>query len=109
MKVLHPARFLGKNANSVVITAIRLAAVCFIAVALAVPVFAQQSPWGNAATKLANEFTGPIARGFALVAVVVGGLTIAFSENSANRTVGGLVMGLGLALGAASFITWLFN
>ncbi len=69
---------------------------------------AQQSPWGQAAEKLANEFTGPIARGFALVAVVVGGLTVAFSENSVHRTVGAIVIGLGMALGAAAFITWLF-
>ena len=76
---------------------------------LVVPLHAQQSPWGNAATKLGQEFTGPIARGFALVAIVVGGLTIATSDGGGRRTIGALVFGLGLALGAAQFVTWLFN
>ncbi len=70
--------------------------------------FAQQSPWGNAATKLATEFSGPIARGFSLVAIVIGGLTLAFSDGGGKRTLGGLIFGLGMALGAAQFMTWLF-
>lgn len=80
-----------------------------LVLALTLGLMAQQSPWGNAATKLGSEFTGPIARGFSLVAIVVGGLTLAFSEGGGRRTIGGLVFGLGLALGAAQFITWLFN
>jgi type IV secretory pathway VirB2 component (pilin) len=71
---------------------------------------AQTSPWGTAATKLATEFTGPIAKGLALVAIVVGGITVAFSENGGSRRIiGGLVFGLGMALSAASFLTWLFG
>jgi type IV secretion system protein TrbC len=71
--------------------------------------FAQQSPWGSAATKLATEFTGPIARGLALVAIVIGGLTLAFSEGGGRRAIGGLIFGLGMALGAAQMVTWLFG
>ena len=73
-----------------------------------VSLFAQSSPWGNAATKLATEFSGPIARGFSLVAIVIGGLTLAFSDGGGKRTLGGLIFGLGMALGAAQFMTWLF-
>ncbi|MBK5292816.1 MAG: TrbC/VirB2 family protein [Acidobacteriia bacterium] len=69
---------------------------------------AQSSPWGNVATILANEFSGPIARGFSLVAIVVGGLGLAFSDGGGKRTLGGLIFGLGMALGAAQFMTWLF-
>ncbi len=71
------------------------------------PLFAQ-SPWGNAATKLATEFSGPIARGFSLVAIVIGGLTLAFSDGGGKRTLGGLIFGLGMALGATQFMSWLF-
>lgn len=71
--------------------------------------YAQQSPWGMVAQKMGEEFTGPIARGFSLVAIVVGGLTLAFSDGSGKRTIGGLVMGLGMALGAAQFMAWLFS
>lgn len=80
-----------------------------IATLLALPIHAQQSPWGGAATKLADEFTGPIARGFSLVAIVVGGLSLAFSEGSGKRAIGGLVFGIGAALGAVQFMTWLFG
>ena len=71
--------------------------------------FGQTDPWSNAATRLGTAFTGPIAKGFALVAIVVGGLQLAFSEGGGRRTVGGLIFGLGLALGAANFVTWLFS
>jgi type IV secretory pathway VirB2 component (pilin) len=70
--------------------------------------YAQTDPWSTAAARLATAFTGPIAKGLALVAIVVGGLQLAFSEGGSRRTVGGLIFGLGLALGATQFMTWLF-
>jgi hypothetical protein len=36
------------------------------------------SPWENAVTVLQTAFTGTIAKGLALVAIVIGGLTFAF-------------------------------
>lgn len=69
---------------------------------------AQSSPWGTVAQKMGQEFTGPIVRGFSLVAIVVGGLTLAFSEGGGKRTLGGLIFGLGMALGATQFMSWLF-
>lgn len=71
--------------------------------------YAQTDPWSTAAARLATDFTGPIARGFALVAIVVGGLQLAFSEGGGRRAMGGLIFGLGLALGATTFMTWLFS
>lgn len=79
-----------------------------LAVLLPVQLAAQSSPWGRAAEILANEFSGPIARGFSIVAIVVGGLSLAFSDGSGKRMIGGLVFGCGLALGAVQFITFLF-
>lgn len=78
-----------------------------LAAALSMAAMAQ-GPWGRAADTIAIEFTGPIARGFSLVAIVVGGLQLAFSDGGGKRTIGGLVFGLGLALGATQFLTWLF-
>ena len=66
-------------------------------------------PFSTAATRLATSFTGPIARGFALVAIVIGGLELAFSEGGGRRAIGGLIFGLGLSLGAATVISWLFS
>jgi len=39
------------------------------------------SPWENAVTVLQTAFTGPIAKGLALVAIVIGGLTFAFAPS----------------------------
>jgi type IV secretory pathway VirB2 component (pilin) len=69
---------------------------------------AQTDPWSATATKIGVAFTGPIAKGFALVAIVLGGLQLAFSEGGGKQRIGGLIFGLGLALGAASFLSWLF-
>jgi type IV secretory pathway VirB2 component (pilin) len=79
--------------------------------ALADEVLAQgvgNSPWENAVQVLQNSFTGPIATGLALVAIVVGGLVFAFGEGGAKRTMAGIIFGVGMAVGAVNFMTWLF-
>ncbi len=66
------------------------------------------SPWVQAVNNLQTAFTGPIARGLALVAIVVGGLMFAFQEGGSKQALAGIIFGLGMALGAANFIAWLF-
>ncbi len=66
------------------------------------------SPWENAVAVLQNSFTGTIARGLSLVAIVIGGLMFAFSEGSTKRLLAGIVFGVGMAIGAANFMRWLF-
>ena len=66
------------------------------------------SPWVQAVNNLQQAFTGPIARGLALVAIVVGGLMFAFQEGGSKQALAGIIFGLGMALGAANFIAWLF-
>lgn len=73
-----------------------------------VPAFAQVSPWENAVDVLRASFTGPIARGLALVAIVVGGLMFAFGEGQSKRMLAGIVFGVGMAIGAVNFMAWLF-
>ena len=82
-------------------------ATCF---ALADEVFAQTStsPWTQAVQALQTAFTGPIATGLALVAIVVGGLMFAFGEGAAKRTLSGVIFGVGMAVGAVNFMSWLF-
>ncbi len=67
------------------------------------------SPWENAVNVLQTAFTGPIAKGLALVAIVVGGLTFAFGEGGGKKTFAGIVFGLGMAVLAVNFLTWLFG
>jgi type IV secretory pathway VirB2 component (pilin) len=83
-----------------------------IALSFATVALAQQgggSPWENAVNVLQQAFTGTIAKGLALVAIVVGGLTFAFGEGGGKRTFAGLIFGLGMAVLAVNFLTWLFG
>jgi len=77
---------------------------------LATPLLAQAaaSPWENAVSVLQVAFTGPIARGLSLVAIVVGGLMFAYGEGQSKRTMAGILFGVGMAIGAVNFMAWLF-
>ena len=79
-----------------------------LAFAIASPVFAQSSPWETAVNNLQTSFTGPIAKGLSLVALVVGGLMFAYSEGGSKKVFAGIIFGLGMALGAANFMAWMF-
>jgi type IV secretory pathway VirB2 component (pilin) len=76
----------------------------------AVPAFAQSGsdPWDNAVNVLKTAFTGTIATGLSLVAIVVGGLMFAYGEGQSKRTLAGIVFGVGMAVGAVNFMAWLF-
>ena len=85
----------------------RWLAYVFALLAGPIPVYAQ-SPWENAVDVLKQAFTGPIARGLSLVAIVVGGLMFAFGEGESKRMLAGIVFGVGMAVASASFLNWLF-
>ena len=85
----------------------RAATVTLAALLAALPTYAD-SPWENATNVLQAAFTGPIARGLSLVAIVVGGLMFAFGEGDSKRMLAGIVFGVGMAIGAVSFMSWLF-
>jgi type IV secretory pathway VirB2 component (pilin) len=81
---------------------------CGLLLCFASPSLAQTNPWESAVQALQTSMTGPIAKGCALVAIVVGGLMFAFGEGGSKKMLSGIIFGLGMALGAANFITWLF-
>ena len=59
-------------------------------------VFAQGvSPWLNAVDVLQQAFTGPLARGLSLIAIVIGGLMFAFGEGGSKKALAGIIFGLG--------------
>jgi type IV secretory pathway VirB2 component (pilin) len=75
------------------------------------PAFAQgggNSPWENAVNVLQQAFTSTIARGLSLVAIVVAGLTFAFGEGGSKRILAGVLFGVGMAIAAVNFLSWLF-
>ncbi len=65
------------------------------------------NPWETAVTNLQTAFTGTIARGLSLVAIVLGGLMFAFGEGGSKKAIAGIIFGVGMAMGAANFLTWL--
>src|SRR5262249_9743412 len=67
------------------------------------------SPWEEFAHTLSITFTGPIARYLSLVAVVISGLTLAFSEGHDKRMFAGLLFGVSTAVSAVSILSWLFG
>lgn len=82
--------------------------VLMLGVLLPARALAAGSPWENAVSVLQGSFTGPIARGLSLVAIVVGGLMFAFGEGDSKRMLAGIVFGIGMAIGAVNFMGWLF-
>jgi type IV secretory pathway VirB2 component (pilin) len=76
----------------------------------ALPLYAQSGsdPWDNAVNVLKTAFTGTIATGLSLVAIVVGGLMFAYGEGQSKKTIAGIVFGVGMAIGAVNFMSWLF-
>jgi type IV secretion system protein TrbC len=99
---------IAKEISGSIYTAARLAGSAII-LGFLVPLRAlAQSPWENAVQALQTSFTGPIARGLSLVAIVVGGLMFAFGEGESKRMLAGIVFGIGMAIGAVNFMAWLF-
>lgn len=79
-----------------------------VALTLAVSPAVRADPWSDAVNALQIAFTGTIARGLSLVAIVVGGLMFAFGEGDSKRMLAGIVFGIGMAIGAVNFMAWLF-
>jgi type IV secretion system protein TrbC len=77
---------------------------------VALPALAQAgaSPRENTVNALKTSFTGPIATGLSLVAIVVGGLMFAYGEGQSKRVLAGIVFGVGMAISAVNFMSWLF-
>ena len=75
----------------------------------AIPAHAAVSPWERAVSELEGTFTGPIARGLSLVAIVIGGLMFAMGEGDSKRMLAGIVFGVGMAVSASNFLIWLFS
>ena len=71
-----------------------------------IPVQATE-PWEKAVT-LPVPFTRPIAQYLSLVAIVVGGLMLAFGKDESKRILAHIVLGIGMLIGAVNFLARLF-
>jgi len=78
---------------------------------MTLPVHAQTGdagPWGNAVNVLKTAFTGTIATCLSLVAIVCRWIDVRLRRGPSKKMLAGIVFGVGMALGAANFMTWLF-
>ena len=105
--MLHLTKDSDRNTRHI-IKLLPVAAVLALSVLLPVAAHAQGSPWETAVNALEASFTGPIARGLSLVSIVWGGLMFAFAEGDSKRMLAGILFGVGMAIGAVNFLTWLF-
>lgn len=64
-------------------------------------------PWLDTIDAIKDALTGDIAKAIGSIAVLIGGLMIAFGEGGSKRTVAGLLLGLGIALTAVNFVDWM--
>ncbi len=63
-------------------------------------------PWDTGLTNLVDNLTGTVARLLVIAAIVVAGLTWAFTEHgTGGRKISQIVFGAAVALGAAQFLT----
>ncbi|MDQ2843881.1 MAG: TrbC/VirB2 family protein [Acidobacteriota bacterium] len=73
---------------------------------MSIPMMAQD-PGSSLGTSLQTMFTGPLALGLTIVAIVVGGAMMAFGGHGAMRVLGGVLIGGILILDAVKIATYL--
>ncbi len=90
-----------------VLTAVALALVAPSALLAQTPPTTPANPWQNAVENISEALTGPIANALSLIAIVIGGMMFAFGEGGSKRTLAGIIFGIGMAMAAAEFLTWM--
>lgn len=103
--MFRPTRLSTRSSVLTLVSRGAMSLACVLGIAT---VASAQPPWENAVNVLQTSFTGPIARGLSLVAIVIGGLTFAYGEGGSKRILAGIVFGVGMAIGAVNFMAWLF-
>jgi type IV secretory pathway VirB2 component (pilin) len=70
---------------------------------------AQGSPFDTGFTSLQTLFTGTVAKVASLIAIVIGGYGFAHGEPGAKKALAGVAAGTGIAVMAASVLSWLWG
>jgi type IV secretory pathway VirB2 component (pilin) len=84
----------------------------FILFALVGPLFASTAeamPWETPLNKIMASLSGPVPKIIGTLMIVGAGIAIAFTEGQAVPKGLWILIGLGIALNAASFLTMLFG
>jgi type IV secretion system protein TrbC len=90
----------------------RFAALTLAALILAAPAFAAGSgmPWEGPLEQIVDSITGPVARAAAVIAIVVAGIAIIFSEGGGGiRKLAMVGLGIAIMFAAVSFFLGFFG
>ena len=90
----------------------RIASLAVIALALAAPAYAAGSgmPWEGPLEQVVDSLTGPVARAAAVIAIVIAGVTIIFSEGGGGvRKLAFVGLGIAIMFAAVSFFLDFFG
>ncbi|KAF0185680.1 MAG: type IV secretion system protein VirB2 [Caulobacteraceae bacterium] len=90
----------------------RIAAITAALLALAAPAYAAGSgmPWEGPLEQIVDSITGPVARAAAVIAIVIAGVTIIFSEGGGGvRKLAFVGLGIAIMFAAVSFFLDFFG
>lgn len=90
----------------------RIAAIAVAMLALAAPAYAAGSgmPWEGPLEQIVDSITGPVARAAAVIAIVIAGVTIVFSEGGGGvRKLAFVGLGIAIMFAAVSFFLDFFG
>jgi type IV secretory pathway VirB2 component (pilin) len=90
----------------------RIAAIAVAMLALAAPAYAAGSgmPWEGPLEQIVDSITGPVARAAAVIAIVIAGVTIIFSEGGGGvRKLAFVGLGIAIMFAAVSFFLDFFG
>ncbi|MEZ5994160.1 MAG: TrbC/VirB2 family protein [Hyphomonadaceae bacterium] len=90
----------------------RIASLALVALAIAAPAYASGSgmPWEGPLQQILDSITGPVARAVGVIAIVMAGFTIAFSDGGSGvRKLAWAGLGLACVFAAATWGLELFG
>jgi type IV secretion system protein TrbC len=98
--------------NGALLRAAQVAGVVLVVLALAGPAHAAGSgmPWEGPLEQIVDSITGPVARAAGVIAIVIAGITIAFSEGGSGvRKLAYAGLGIAVMFAAVSFFLDFFG
>lgn len=90
----------------------KIAGYAIVALAIAAPAHAAGSgmPWEGPLQQVVDSITGPVARAAAVIAIVIAGVTIIFSEGGGGvRKLAFVGLGIAIMFAAVSFFLGFFG
>jgi type IV secretion system protein VirB2 len=91
---------------------VRVGAAAIVLLAVAAPAYAAGSgmPWEGPLEQIVDSITGPVARAAAVIAIVIAGVTIIFSEGGGGvRKLAFVGLGIAVMFAAVSFFLDFFG